>query len=143
MAQPPQQDRNQLWSIFQQVDKDRSGKINATELQSALSNGTWRPFNITTVNMMIGLFDRTGDKCVDFDGFCGIWGYVNQWSACFKSFDRDNSGKIDRNELKTALTNFGYRLSDNFINFVIHKYDHDRKGDSKLKFFNHHFLIII
>ncbi len=31
------------------VDKDSSGAINAQELQSALSNGTWTPFNPETV----------------------------------------------------------------------------------------------
>lgn len=36
------------------VDKDRSGAISAQELQSALSNGTWAPFNAETVRLMIG-----------------------------------------------------------------------------------------
>lgn len=36
------------------VDKDRSGTITADELQQALSNGTWTPFNPETVRLMIG-----------------------------------------------------------------------------------------
>lgn len=36
------------------VDKDRSGYISADELQQALSNGTWNPFNPETVRLMIG-----------------------------------------------------------------------------------------
>lgn len=36
------------------VDKDRSGAISADELQQALSNGTWTPFNPETVRLMIG-----------------------------------------------------------------------------------------
>lgn len=36
------------------VDKDRSGEISSDELQQALSNGTWTPFNPETVRMMIG-----------------------------------------------------------------------------------------
>lgn len=36
------------------MDKDRSGAISAQELQSALSNGTWAPFNAETVRLMIG-----------------------------------------------------------------------------------------
>lgn len=38
------------------VDKDRSGYISADELQQALSNGTWNPFNPETVRLMIGMF---------------------------------------------------------------------------------------
>lgn len=37
------------------VDKDRSGAISADELQQALSNGTWTPFNPETVRLMIGM----------------------------------------------------------------------------------------
>lgn len=39
---------------FIRVDKDRSGYISADELQVALSNGTWNPFNPETVRLMIG-----------------------------------------------------------------------------------------
>lgn len=38
------------------IDTDRSGFINAQELQQALSNGTWSPFNPETVRLMIGMF---------------------------------------------------------------------------------------
>ena len=38
---------------FYRVDKDRSGYISADELQRALSNGTWAPFNAETVRLMI------------------------------------------------------------------------------------------
>lgn len=40
--------------FFYSVDKDRSGMITANELQTALSNGTWTPFNPETVRLMIG-----------------------------------------------------------------------------------------
>lgn len=43
---------------YYRVDRDRSGYINADELQSALSNGTWAPFNKETVRLMIGKLDK-------------------------------------------------------------------------------------
>lgn len=46
----------------------------------------------------------------------------------FRSFDRDNSGNIDLNELKQALTTFGYRLSDRFYSMILRKYDRDGRG---------------
>jgi len=39
---------------FIRVDRDRSGAISAEELQQALSNGTWTPFNPETIRLMIG-----------------------------------------------------------------------------------------
>ena len=40
--------------MYSRVDRDRSGHISADELQVALSNGTWTPFNPETVRLMIG-----------------------------------------------------------------------------------------
>jgi Ca2+-binding EF-hand superfamily protein len=43
----------ELRSFFSMVDRDKSNAINSDELQSALSNGTWNPFNIETVNLFL------------------------------------------------------------------------------------------
>ncbi|XP_019874773.1 programmed cell death protein 6-like isoform X2 [Aethina tumida] len=126
--QSPMPSREFLWDVFSRVDKDRSGFINAEELQQALSNGTWSPFNPETVRLMIGMFDRRNMGQVSFDDFGALWKYVTDWQNCFRSFDRDNSGNIDRNELKTALVTFGYRLSDNLINILIRKFDRHGNG---------------
>uniref|UniRef100_A0A1W7RAX6 Calglandulin n=1 Tax=Hadrurus spadix TaxID=141984 RepID=A0A1W7RAX6_9SCOR len=121
-------DRQYLWNIFQSVDTDRSGTISATELQRALSNGTWKPFNAETVRMMIGMFDRNNTGTVSFEAFAALWKYITDWLNCFRSFDRDNSGSIDQHELQTALTSFGYRLSSNFYALLLRKFDRDGKG---------------
>ncbi|XP_046397707.1 programmed cell death protein 6 [Ischnura elegans] len=120
--------REFLWDIFQRVDKDRSGYISADELQLALSNGTWSPFNPETVRLMIGMFDKQSRGTVSFEDFGALWKYVTDWQNCFRSFDRDNSGNIDQNELKTALTTFGYRLSDQIVGLLVRKYDRVGRG---------------
>ena len=43
--------------------------------------------------MMIGMFDRDNSGSVNFQEFCQLWRYVTDWLNCFRSFDRDNSGK--------------------------------------------------
>ena len=75
-----------------------------------------------------GMFDKRQSGTVNFEEFGALWKYVTDWQNCFRSFDRDNSGNIDRNELKTALTNFGYRLNDNIIDMLIRKYDRAGRG---------------
>jgi len=124
----PQTDQNFLWQIFQRVDTNRSGDISMNELQQALSNGTWTPFNPETVRLMIGMFDRSHRGTVNFQDFTALWKYVTDWQSCFRSFDRDNSGFIDKNELKSALTSFGYRLSDSFYELLIRKFDRVNRG---------------
>ncbi|EAW50988.1 hCG1985580, isoform CRA_d [Homo sapiens] len=60
-------DQSFLWNVFQRVDKDRSGVISDTELQQALSNGTWTPFNPVTVRSIICKYrqtDQPGLLCI-------------------------------------------------------------------------------
>lgn len=54
--------------------------------------------------------------------------YVTDWQNCFRSFDTDNSGSIDKNELKTALISFGYRLSDSLVEMLVRKFDRIGQG---------------
>ncbi|XP_071957467.1 programmed cell death protein 6-like [Antedon mediterranea] len=125
--QPPPQQPD-LWGIFQRVDKDRSGAISVNELQQALSNGTWTPFNPETVRLMIGMFDRDNNGTINFQEFGSLWKYVTDWQTTFRAYDKDNSGSIDKNELKMALTSFGYRLSDRFYDILIRKFDRSGRG---------------
>jgi len=128
-APPPMNaDPQYLQNIFSRVDKDRSGSITGTELQTALSNGTWQPFNPETCRLMIGMFDSNGDGAISFGEFQALWRYINDWTQCFRGFDRDNSGNIDRSELTQALTQFGYRLSPPFFELLIKKFDRTNTG---------------
>lgn len=77
---------------------------------------------------ILGMFDRENRGTVSFQDFGALWKYVTDWQNCFKSFDRDQSGNIDRDELKTALTSFGYRLSDGLVGILIRKYDRFGRG---------------
>ncbi|KAF8940659.1 hypothetical protein EDD21DRAFT_380847 [Dissophora ornata] len=108
---------------FDSVDSDRSGQLSTEELQRALVNGDWSPFNIETVRLMMNMFDTDNSGLITFAEFAGLWKYIEDWRACFQAFDQDKSGYIDFNELKTAMHSFGYNLSDNFLHVIIKKYD--------------------
>ncbi|CAG0913128.1 unnamed protein product [Notodromas monacha] len=112
-----------LADVFRRVDRDNSGAISAEELRSALSNGTWTPFSAETVRLMINMFDHDRSGTVNFNEFSALWKYVVDWQACFRSFDRDNSGNIDGAELRHALTTFGYRFQDSFVDVLVSKFD--------------------
>ncbi len=53
------------------------------------------------------MFDRENKGGVSFNEFAGVWKYITDWQNIFRTYDRDNSGLIDKNELKQALTGFG------------------------------------
>lgn len=111
-----------LCSIFNGADRDGSGQISSSELQKALSNGTWKPFNIQLVEKMINMFDRDGNGTINYNEFRQLWKYINEWLNCYHRFDTDKSGSINKSELNQALNSFGYRLSDQFYNVVMKKF---------------------
>jgi peflin len=65
---------------------------------------------------------------IELAEFVGLWGYLDQWRGLFRRFDQDNSGAIDLMEFNNALSAFGYKLSDKFINVLFTSYD--KKGES-------------
>ncbi|RZF45009.1 hypothetical protein LSTR_LSTR001970 [Laodelphax striatellus] len=81
---------------------------------------------------MIGMFDKEKRGTVSFDNFGALWKYVTDWQHCFRSFDRDGSGSIDSQELQTAFTTFGYRLSQQTVEMIVRKFD--RLGQNKILF---------
>ncbi|KAJ9079345.1 hypothetical protein DSO57_1036304 [Entomophthora muscae] len=135
--QPPQalqHTQAQLYSWFQAVDADGSGQITAEELQHALVNGDWSPFNYETVRLMVSMFDTDNNGTINFNEFAGLWKYIDDWKKCFQSFDTDRSGTIDQSELRAALKAFGYNLSERFTTILITKFD--KKGMNAITFDN-------
>ncbi|CAG2255638.1 Peflin,Programmed cell death protein 6,Sorcin [Mytilus edulis] len=131
---PPPGVSQELWNWFQAVDQDHSGKISANELQLALLNGNFSPFNPETCRLMIGMFDTNkdfGDK-IDIHEFAALWKYVQDWKGCFERFDTDRSGNIDAQELGNAFRTFGYNLSPQFSDSVIRVFD--RRGMRTINF---------
>ena len=100
---------------FQAVDQDRSGHINAMELQRALVNGNMSQFSEETCKLMIEMFDADRSGTIDLREFGLLFDYINQWRNTFTGFDRDRSGSIDEQELGQAMTQLGFRFSPAFI----------------------------
>lgn len=66
---------------------------------------------------MIGMFDRDRTGTINFQEFGALWKYVNDWQTTFKSYDRDNSGSIDKNELKTGES---MRMLSSLLSLYMH-----------------------
>lgn len=120
---PPPGADPQLWAWFTAVDLDRSGAISAPELQQALVNGDWSPFDLDTVKLLMTIFDTDRSGTIGFSEFQGLWNYVKEWQNVFRHFDGDRSGSIDGAELANAMRQFGYNLSPQLLELVQKKYD--------------------
>lgn len=112
-----------VYQWFQAVDLDKSGRISVPELQQALTNANWTRFNTDTCRLMIAMFDRDRSGQIDMNEFQALWTYIHQWRTIFDQFDRDRSGSIDANELNNAYMQLGYRMSPQFAQGVVYRYD--------------------
>jgi Ca2+-binding EF-hand superfamily protein len=101
---------------------DGSNHISANELQKALINGDWSPFDLDTVKLLMTIFDTDRSGTIGFNEFAGLWKYIKDWQNVFRHFDKDRSGSIDGHELSAALKQFGYNLSPQLIELVQRKY---------------------
>jgi Ca2+-binding EF-hand superfamily protein len=127
------------------VDKERNGQLSESSLRSALVNGDYTAFDAHTVRMMIRMFDTDRSGTINFDEFCGLWGFLAAWRNLFDRFDVDRSGNISFQEFSDALVAFGYRhggrektlsfdlfvqacISLKRMTDVFKKYDDDRDG---------------
>jgi len=120
---PPAGADPQLWQWFSTVDTDRSGAITVNELERALINGDWTPFDLDTVKMLMQIFDADRSGTIGFNEFAGLWKYIKDWQNVFRHFDRDRSGSIDGQELREALGQFGFNLSPPLLELLQRKYD--------------------
>ncbi|KAI9262692.1 hypothetical protein BY458DRAFT_515108 [Sporodiniella umbellata] len=120
---PPGGVDERLMSWFKSVDADGSGQLSADELQRALVNGDWSPFNIETVRLMVNMFDSDNSGTINYNEFQGLWKYIEDWKRCFQAFDADNSGSINESEMSNALRSFGFNVSPRFVQTLIQKFD--------------------
>ncbi|KAI8873357.1 EF-hand [Ramicandelaber brevisporus] len=109
------------YGFFMAVDQDRSGRINSTELQAALMNGDWTRFSMSTIELLINMFDRDQSGTLEFNEFVGVWNYIEQWKPIFFAADKDRSGSIDKGELMGALRQFGLNVQPSFVDTAIKK----------------------
>lgn len=49
------------------------------------------------------MFDRDLNGTINFHEFAALWKYITDWQNTFRTYDKDNSGQIDKNELKTGI----------------------------------------
>ena len=53
-----------------------------------------------------GMFDRDNNGTITFNEFSSLWKYITDWQNTFRSYDKDNSGTIDKRELQTGVNQF-------------------------------------
>jgi len=61
---------------------------------------------IISVFDIVGMFDRDNSGGIEFNEFVNLWKYICDWERTFRSYDKDNSGAIDKEELETGTASW-------------------------------------
>lgn len=116
------------------VDKDRSGFIDETELQFALSS-VYGKFSLRTIRLLMFLFKNPNDSMrIGPKEFAALWSCLGQWRAIFEKFDKDRSGRIDSLELRDALYSLGYAIPPPVLQVLLSKYNNGNGRKVELDF---------
>lgn len=121
-----QMSTDQAW--FQNVDKDRSGTITATELATFSFAG--KLLGLDSAKRLIKVFDKDYSGSIDFYEFVSLHAFLRNMQAIFVAADRDRSGFLDAQEIFNALTQSGFQLSYPTVQAICAKYDTMKKGVS-------------
>ncbi|KAF9592472.1 hypothetical protein IFM89_025651 [Coptis chinensis] len=109
-------------ALFQKADQDGNGFIDDKELKSALSSYS-STFSIRTVRLLMYAFTGTNTRIIGPKEFVAVYHGLQRWKGIFQNFDRDRNGKIDLSELREALRNLGYPVTERILNLLIVKFD--------------------
>jgi len=120
---PQQQSADpQVIEWFNAVDTDRSGQIDALELQQALVNGNMSKFSEEACRMMIDMFDMDKTGQINSGEFGSLFSFINQWKGMFEGLDQSRVGTLGMEEFTRAIEQMGYRFSPTFVGNLLNKY---------------------
>jgi calcium-dependent protein kinase len=122
---------------FHQIDKNRTGLIDASELSEAIKK---MDFDIPEeeINHIIKEIDYAGNGMVNYSEFLAatisvksILTHEKIW-ALFAQFDTDNTGSITKSNIKEAFSKLGKKISEEELKTIMK--EHDIKKDGKISF---------
>ena len=126
---------NKLKDIFYLVDQDKDNKIDTNEVGVTLrALGIY--LSQEDISQITKEIDPAGCGKVTYEQFKDLYitklstnKKVNDLVKAFKSFDKENKGVINLNELKHGLTVLGEPLSDYEIELLMEEANCDENGN--------------
>jgi calmodulin len=121
---------------FKEADLDNNGTLDVFELRGLLRKGNSNMTDSQIADSFL-LFDGpTGDRRITLDEFVKglqkVEDFIKKLTAYFKQYDADNSGFLDKDELKKILGASGHKFTEAEINDILKKAD--KNGDNKISF---------
>lgn len=119
---------NDLSNWFRAVDRDGSGRIDLSELNSALSSAGFQ-FSIGTTEKLLMMFDNDRSGHITYDEFVQLHQFISQMQNGFQQRDTSRDGRLDSNEIRAALAASGFTLAEDTFQALMRRFDRQRRGN--------------
>lgn len=126
---------------FALFDKDGDGSITVAELGVVMRSLGQNPTE-SSLKQMIMEVDADGSGTIDFPEFLTLMARKmkaqdskSEIIEAFKVFDKDGSGKISADELRSIMTDLGEKLTDGDVDEMIREADKDGDGEINIQEF--------
>ncbi|KAL2270086.1 hypothetical protein VTJ83DRAFT_2270 [Remersonia thermophila] len=120
--------------VFSVFDKDGTGDITADELGEVMRELGLNP-TASELRDLVNEADLNNDGVISFEEFLALMSHsANEQDAeqellnAFKTFDKDGSGTISTEELRSVLKSLGENLTDAELDEMIKLADHNGDG---------------
>lgn len=125
----PPMDEYALLQSFNAVDADGSGSIDARELQRALASGGL-VFSLQTIALLMRLHSASGNGMLGFSEYKGVHEFLSNAQRSFAHFDKSRSGKLNKDEVLSALAYGGFGdVDETAMKHACKAFDPDRSND--------------
>jgi len=125
-----------LKTAFRMFDQDGNGKIDLKELE-AVTKALCQPQTKVQLEKMLAKADKDKSGAIEFNEFVQMMTHQEPDSereirAAFRVFDKDGSGFITPDELRSVMEGLGQRTSQSEVQKMIQRYDKD--GDGRINY---------
>lgn len=128
-ARANEMDEYALLQSFNAVDADGSGSIDARELQRALASGGL-VFSLQTIALLMRLHSASGNGMLGFSEYKGVHEFLSNAQRSFAHFDKSRSGKLNKDEVLSALAYGGFGdVDETAMKHACKAFDPDRSND--------------
>ena len=117
----------QQW--FTNVDKDRTGRVSPTELQSALGMGGLS-FSLKLVSSLVRMHDESNTGQLDFTEFCAMQAFLTKLQGAFQSSGH-GAEQLNLQQVQQAERVLGFALDmqpDGAFYKMVQSYDFSGRG---------------
>ena len=117
----PSKDNDPIRGWFYSVSQTNRDRLQPHELQYVLSFGPYGNFPLQTIRTIMASYDKQKTGEVDLSQFKEIVEFLNQFKSDFDEFDGNRDGYLTEIELRKALTEYGYSLSNTVLQSLLNR----------------------